>query len=351
MRKRTILAVAILAQTAVAQLVEPAPSPPLGTKPRLLGSYESLKIGDRERLLVIAPHPDDETLGAAGLIQRVIEGGGTVRIVLMTAGDAYVEVVRHETRKPKPTSPDFVAFGKRRIKESLTAMRKLDDGDRIRVQLLGFPDGGLDALLCSYWSSSKPYRSPTSGASDPPYDREALNPDIPYAGEGLRRELAGVIEDARPTLVALPDPLDNHPDHHAAGVFALIALNDWLSHPGPASLEPDRITPRILAYLVHWPHWPPDAKDAAQPFCLPGDYPAHGVRPVSLEMSDREQKNKRAALACYASQQTVMSGMVAFLRDSEPFTQFGVQDLRDAASYLTTASVSGGSVLRNQNPK
>ncbi len=149
----------------------------------------------------------------------------------MTAGDAYVEVVSHETHKPKPTHADFVAFGERRIRESQAALRELDHDDRIRLQVLGFPDSGLDALLCSYWSSSKPYRSPTSGASDPPYDREALNPDIPYAGEGLRRELAGVIEDARPTLVALPDPLDNHPDHHAAGVFALLALNDWLSHP------------------------------------------------------------------------------------------------------------------------
>ena len=231
MPKRIILAAAMLTQTALAQLGEPAPSPALGTKPPPLGSYESLKIGDRERLLVIAPHPDDETLGAAGLIQRVIECGGTVRVVLMTAGDAYVEVVSHETHKPKPTHADFVAFGERRIRESQAALRELGHDDRIRLQVLGFPDSGLDALLCSYWSSSKPYRSPTSGASDPPYDREALNPDIPYAGEGLRRELAGVIEDARPTLVALPDPLDNHPDHHAAGVFALLALNDWLSHP------------------------------------------------------------------------------------------------------------------------
>jgi hypothetical protein len=72
---------------------------------------------------------------------------------------------------------------------------------------------------------------------------------------------------------------------------------------------------------------------------------------VSLEMSDRVQKNKRAALACYASQQMVMPGMVAFLRESEPFTQLSVEDIRAAVGYLTTTSVSGGSVLGNQNPK
>ena len=55
-----------------------------------------------ERLLVIAPHPDDETLGAGGLIQRVLERGGTVRVVLVTAGDGYVEAVVHETGLPRP---------------------------------------------------------------------------------------------------------------------------------------------------------------------------------------------------------------------------------------------------------
>src|SRR5689334_9969241 len=44
------------------------------------------KIDRSERLLVIAPHPDDETLGAGGLIQRVRANDGQVRVVLITAG-------------------------------------------------------------------------------------------------------------------------------------------------------------------------------------------------------------------------------------------------------------------------
>jgi LmbE family N-acetylglucosaminyl deacetylase len=327
MRRKTILAALMLAGAAVAQVVEPTQprtSPGTIAQP---DSCESLKVGDRERLLVIAPHPDDETIGAAGLIQRVIERGGTVRVVLVTAGDAYVEVVTHETHKPKPSRADFVAFGQRRIKESQAAMRELDQ-QGIRLQLLGFPDGGLDALLSTHWFPGDPYRSPTTGATDPPYDREALDPCIPYNGEDLRRQLAGVIEDARPTLVALPDPLDNHPDHHAAGVFGLLALNDWLSRRGIAR------EPRIFAYLVHWPHWPPGAEDARQPFTLPEDFPAHGLGPVSLGISDRELRNKHAAMARYMSQQMVMSGMVAFVRKAELFIQFGTEDVRDAVSQV-----------------
>lgn len=40
-----------------------------------------------KKLLVIAPHPDDEVLGAAGLIQKVKQSGGKVYVLFMTVGD------------------------------------------------------------------------------------------------------------------------------------------------------------------------------------------------------------------------------------------------------------------------
>ena len=39
------------------------------------------------RLLVVAPHPDDETIATGLLIQQVKEAGGEVQILLLTAGD------------------------------------------------------------------------------------------------------------------------------------------------------------------------------------------------------------------------------------------------------------------------
>jgi len=41
------------------------------------------------RLVVISPHPDDETLGVGGLIQRVIGLKGAVKVVFMTSGAGY----------------------------------------------------------------------------------------------------------------------------------------------------------------------------------------------------------------------------------------------------------------------
>lgn len=40
-----------------------------------------------QTLLIIAPHPDDEVLGCAGLIKRVKDQGGKVYILFMVAGD------------------------------------------------------------------------------------------------------------------------------------------------------------------------------------------------------------------------------------------------------------------------
>src|SRR5262245_58896167 len=46
------------------------------------------KFDSATSLLVIAPHPDDETLCCAGVIQRVTAAGGKVGVVWITSGDA-----------------------------------------------------------------------------------------------------------------------------------------------------------------------------------------------------------------------------------------------------------------------
>src|SRR5262245_29481661 len=70
-----------------------------------------LPVESGERLLVIAPHPDDETIGAGGLIQRVVAKGGSVRVVLLTAGDGYVEAVQQEAGTQRPDPARYVAYG------------------------------------------------------------------------------------------------------------------------------------------------------------------------------------------------------------------------------------------------
>jgi len=41
----------------------------------------------KQRLLVLAPHPDDEVLGCAGLIKRIKDAGGKVYVLFLTVGN------------------------------------------------------------------------------------------------------------------------------------------------------------------------------------------------------------------------------------------------------------------------
>ncbi len=311
-----------------------------------------LHVAAGERLLVVAPHPDDETLGAGGLIQRVLERGGTVRVALMTAGDGYVEAVEHETGLPRPRPAQYIAYGERRLREARAAVRELG-GDRIRLQVLGFPDGGIEPLLHAHWWRTHMEQSSTTGVSQPPYP-EVVDPNVAYDGADLRRELLRIMRADHPTLVAFPHPLDKHPDHHATGLFTLLALDDWAGQ----AAKPRAPVPRLLAYLVHWPDWPPgwnaptpspDASKAALE--LPPAFPLGDGTRADLTLSDAEMVAKAAALGKYKSQQEAMANLLAaFVRRTEPFDVLAPAVLESVGSTIEGSVRAGQSRHRPQGP-
>jgi LmbE family N-acetylglucosaminyl deacetylase len=139
-----------------------------------------------------------------------------------------------------------------------------------------------------------------------------------------------ILRETQPTTVVLPDPLDRHPDHYASGIFTLLALADLTRDGAPL--------PRLLAYLVHWPDWPPGwnasrpaARASTEALRLPSSLPERGQR-VTLPLDRREQDGKREALALYRSQQEAMpSVLAAFVRRSEPFTVLTEDQVSHAA--------------------
>jgi LmbE family N-acetylglucosaminyl deacetylase len=292
-----------------------------------------LAVGERERLLVVAPHPDDEVLGAGGLIQRVLARGGTADVVLVTAGDGYPDAVRGEAGIASPAASDFVAYGARRIAETRAALDALGGSPgRVRLAVLGFPDGSLPGLRGAHWPRTVPVRSPTTGATDPPYDGQVADDAAPYAGEVLRDAMTKAAHGVRPTLVVLPDPLDTHGDHATVGWFALAALADARSDA------------RVAAFLVHWPSWPPawdapaiDAAASSRGLDLPPDLPPRGGA-VALALTPAELDVKRSALARHATQQRQMAVYLdAFVRVREPYTLLGPADAAHARAALRAA--------------
>jgi LmbE family N-acetylglucosaminyl deacetylase len=83
-------------------------------------------------LLVVASHPDDETLGAGGLIRRVHDGGGRVTVVVATDGEAS---------HPNSMSHSLTDLGSIRRLEVTRAVHALDP--EAEVHFLGLPDGAL----------------------------------------------------------------------------------------------------------------------------------------------------------------------------------------------------------------
>jgi LmbE family N-acetylglucosaminyl deacetylase len=294
-------------------------SPAGAAAPALAATPTTLEVDRGERLVVVAPHPDDETIGAGGLIRRVLDRGGSARVILVTAGDGYIEAVRHALGEPQPRPAEYLAYGERRLAESRAALRVLGPG--ARLQVLGFPDGGLERLLRAHWRRTEPERSVTTAVSRPPYP-DAIDPNVAYDGADLVHELERLLEEAQPTLIALPDPLDRHPDHRATAIFTLLALEAWARQWN----RPPAREPRVLGYLVHWPGWPPGWDGTGSlgphdPLLLPATLPARGLPRAALVLSDSEIVGKRIALGRYATQHSIMASFLnAFARATEPYT-------------------------------
>ena len=289
-------------------------------------------ITSATRLLVFAPHPDDETLGAAGLIRRVREAAGAVRVVLMTSGDAFAE----SRQSTEPDASDHRRNGIVRERESVAAMARLGV-DEANVVKLGFPDMGLCLLASTYLTTAGAFESPYTDRERPP-PSEQLIPGAKYRGIDVRRELERVIAEFKPTLVAMPHARDEHPDHCATEIFAARALE---------LIERQQHTkPQVLHYLVHYADWPL-SRDAGTGLDLnpPANFPAGGAW-RSLPLREGDVDLKRQALAEYATQVRTMGGFLeAFIRRNELFVDDGAAaapecwcDEKTVATTLPAAS-------------
>ena len=191
------------------------------------------------RLLVVAPHSDDETISSGGLIREVLARGGQVRVVMVTNGDGSFTGTMVEFRKLYPNMRDYLQSGFLRQQESLNALESLgvpfED-----VIFLSYPDRGILPMWEKFWDDSNPYRSPFTKQTQSPYAR-TYNPQAVYSGLSLFSDLRSILEDFQPDTVVAPHPGDAHPDHWVSGAFAAMAV----------AVQERQTRPRLLLYLVH----------------------------------------------------------------------------------------------------
>lgn len=276
--------------------------------PRTARFTRALAIRDMgPRILIVAPHPDDEVLTSGGVIQQALATGAEVRVVIVTAGDGYYAAARR-VRKGRVDPASYVALGEVRHVESLRAARRLGLPAADLISL-GFPDTGITDLWTNAWTEADLSAARTR-VDRVPY-AWALRPGAPYTGQELSDELISVIEDFRPYTVIAPDPHETHPDHSGVAAFAMLALD----HAG--------FTGRRLTTIVHYTDYPYPwsifEKGKIEP---PPGLSRPGSSWLSLELTDRQIAVKRQALASYRSQERITSdrlGLPEFARRNELF--------------------------------
>lgn len=158
------------------------------------------------KLLVIAPHPDDEVLGCGGIIRRIKNEGGRVYVLFLTVGDSF----------------DFSKKGLSTITqrqkeiETVAKFLKFDDYH------IAFPGNDYHLKL------------------DMLGQKELM--------ETIERRDSISIEKVKPTIIAFPYPFSYNQDHRIAGSSTHAALR-----PAPSRFK--HFVPIVLSYEYSADHW------------------------------------------------------------------------------------------------
>lgn len=135
--------------------------------------YTAVTRIEGNRILVLAPHPDDEVFGCGGAIMRHVADENALRVVIASDGAYRAEAAQQ------------IAYSEQRRKESREAAAILGYGE---PEFWGLPDRGIEY------------------------------------GEFLVQRIAVAIEAFDADLLYAPSVYEMHPDHRALGMAALEAV-------------------------------------------------------------------------------------------------------------------------------
>jgi LmbE family N-acetylglucosaminyl deacetylase len=321
---RGMAAVALLAAlAALALLARP------GTLPTMLTlTGERLTFSPDDRILILAPHPDDESLGTGGVIQQAVSLGLPVRVVFLTNGDANQWSFVLYRKQPEFLPGQAQAMGQVRHDEAIAAAHVLGLQPE-QLTFLGYPDFGTQRIFTSHWHDAAPLRSLLTRVTQVPY-ADAYRPGAAYKGEEVLADLESIIKDFRPTKVFVSHPADRNPDHAALYTFTRVALWDL------------GLTPELYSYLVHFPRWPEPRRSAPALPLIPPASLASAEKWWALPLSIAEIDTKLAALKAHRSQfEDSPHYLSSFIRANELFGRYPEVDLAAEGSEMKLGAQAG----------
>jgi len=299
-----------------------------------------------DRVLIFAPHPDDEVLGCAGVIQQALQAGAQVWVVYLTNGDGFRLAVERQFRQAKPTPEQYVQFGEMRQQEARRGMELLGLAPW-RITFLGYPDRGLYDLWQSNWSAANALRSYYTDTDTNPY-RDSLRPGSLYCGQNVLRDVETILRRTVPTHVYVTHPADEHPDHSAAALFVQTAL----AH---LRLQGIGFAQKVVLrqYMVHCRDWPqPQGLHLDQWLVPPSPFYGVGLHWKQLRLTPQWQTRKLQAIRAHRSQMLMMARFLhSFVRHNELFIeQSVVSDVHPTWGFVWQEATEGDFLREVQAP-
>jgi N-acetylglucosamine malate deacetylase 2 len=210
------------------------------------------------RVLVLAAHPDDETIGASTILARLPD----VTVVFLTDG---------APREPRFWSPD--AKGSR------------TDYARLR------------------WQEAVSALSLTRVPAERILSLGAVDQDAILEAPALVAWFAALLCQLQPEVLLTHPYEGGHPDHDAAALIAQLATRNM-------KYESESTTPQLVEMTSY---------HARENRCESGTFLAHATQllpELVIDLAPQDRARKEAMLACYPSQRMVLQ---RFARDRERF--------------------------------
>jgi len=177
----------------------------MSSESEMIPYHVSPAIG--ERVMVLAPHPDDETLGCGGAVSLLVDAKKKIKVLFLTSGD-----------KAEPEGRGFVGgkhitdYSLLREGEAMRALRMLGVSD---YEFLRFPDREIHQ-----------------------HYQDAL------------QEISKAVEEFSPDTIYAPSMVELNPDHQAAASLSMEIQGRYAKNRGESSHQAPM---RIVFYEVTTP--------------------------------------------------------------------------------------------------
>ncbi len=273
--------------------------------------FKEIGFNSQDRILILAPHPDDEVLGCGGVIQKAKEMELPVKVVFLTYGDQNQWSFILYRKRPVIMPEAVRQMGLVRHDEAIEADKVLGLPPE-QLLFLGYPDFCTLAIWYSYWGNCQPARSILTDVRAVPY-ANAFRPGAPYKADEILKDLKTIILDFKPTKIFLSHPADQNPDHQSLYLFTRVALWDLQN----------QINPEIYPYLIHFKKWPKPLGYQPDKQLVPPDILSQKVAWEFLSLDNKEITNNDEAIKKHLSQYEERTKyLLSFIRTNELFGDF-----------------------------